>query len=825
MKRIIDLNGKWQMKNKKHSEWIEAVVPGSVYSDLLRAGQMKDPYYRDHEDSALALSMEDYEYFRHFDVDGELLACDEVVLSCKGLDTLAEIRINGQTVAHTNNMHRTYEFDVKKRLQEGSNTIHFVFSSPLKYIQQKHKEDPIWSPDHAVAGFPHLRKGHYMFGWDWGPKLPDAGIWRNIGIQGSKTAKLKDVHLTQQHEVHSETRLVTLSVNVNTICFTQQPVEVNVKVTGPEGSGFETEQWLTGINDHGLMVFPIENPQLWWPNLYGEQPLYKVEVVLDYEGDVLDRQTYRIGLRTLTVKREKDQWGESFEFEVNGISIFAQGANYIPEDNLLSRCNAERTEKLLKQCMDANYNCIRVWGGGVYPEDYFYDLCDRYGLIVWQDLMFACGIYRMTDEFAANIRHEAIDNVKRIRHHASLGLWCGNNEMEWGWEEWDIPKTPQLRTDYIKQFEVLLPQVVKEYDPQTFYWVASPSSGGSFDKPNDEHRGDVHYWEVWGRLKPFTDYRKYFFRFCSEFGFQSFPGMKTIESFTLPEDRNIFSYIMEKHQKDGSGNGKILTYLSDQFKYPKSLELLAYTSQILQAEAIKYGVEHWRRNRGRCMGSIYWQLNDCWPAASWSSIDSFGRWKALHYYARRFYAPILLSACEEGAQVKLHLTNDSLGPASGIIEWKLRDHKSSVLRSGKVKVSVESLGAKLCTSLDFSDDITGDNQRIVYLEYEFMKDGEIVSNSSLIFAKPKHFDYLDPQIDFEVTETPDRFVIKLESRHYAGFVGLELQKAECRFSDNYFHLSAGSPREIQVLKDTISESLTVEQLRTQLRITTAYDIA
>jgi len=440
--------------------------------------------------------------------------------------------------------------------------------------------------------------------------------------------------------------------------------------------------------------------------------------------------------------------------------------------------------------------------------------------------MFACAVYEMTDEFAENIRQEAIDNMKRIRHHACLGLWCGNNEMELGWAEWGFPKTAKLKTDYIKQFEILLPQVAKEVDPNTFYWPASPSSSGGFEDPNNENMGDVHYWEVWHGLKPFTDYRNYYFRFVSEFGFQSFPSLKTIETFTLPEDRNIFSYVMEKHQKNSGANGKILYYLSENFKYPKDFDSLLYASQILQGVAIKYGVEHWRRHRGRCMGAIYWQLNDCWPVASWSSIDYFGRWKALHYFAKRFFSPILLSAREEGTQVELHLSNEKMEPISGVVVWKLRDNRSQVILEGSVQIEVPSLSSILCKTLDFSDVIKDKKAlRETYLEFFFLQDSEIISSGTVLFARDKHFEYLDPGIETDIREIDDVFIIRVWSKSFARYVELDLENADCKFSDNYFDLSAYEPKEIIVKKDSLSLNMNLQVFSENLKVRSIYDIA
>lgn len=816
----LDLNGIWKMKRTDEDEWLKAKVPGSVFNDLLNAGKIEDPFYRDNEDQAKIIASCDYEYEREFYVENKILSSDMVVLCCEGLDTLAEISINNVMVANTNNMHRTYEFDVKNLLHEGKNSIRLVFYSPIKFIEEKHKENPLWGVDDAIPGYPHIRKGHYMFGWDWGPQIPDSGIWRNISLKATSHAIIEDVYVTQLHQHEN----VKLDVRVRNTRWNDDDLFIEVSVTTPKGDKIMKSVPASYYEDH--IEISIDNAELWWPNGFGQQPLYRLEVLLKKEEEVVDTKYFNIGLRTMKVRKEKDQWGESFEIEVNGKSIFAMGADYIPEDNILARCSPEKTERLIKDCVRANFNCLRVWGGGIYPEDYFFDLCDKYGLIVWQDLMYACAVYEMTDEFTENIKKEAEDNIKRIRHHACLGLWCGNNEMEWGWVEWGFPKTAKLRTDYIKQFEILLPQVAKETDPNTFYWPASPSSGGGFENPNDENMGDVHYWQVWHGLKPFTEYRKHFFRFVSEFGFQSFPSLKTLESFTLPEDRNIFSYVMEKHQKNGSANGKILFYLSENFKYPKDFDSLLYTSQLLQAEAIKYGVEHWRRNRGRCMGAIYWQLNDCWPVASWSSIDSFGRWKALHYFAKKFFAPVLLSACEEGTGAELHVTNETLEVFKGIVEWKLRDNTSRVIKEGIINVEIQPLSAIKCAELNFSDILANKNDcRKTYMEYSLVSGGDIVSQGIVLFVKPKHFEYIDPEIKADIKDNGDSFVIVLGSKAFASYVELEVEGVDCVFSDNYFSISAGEVKEVILVKKDISEQIAIDKLKEGLRIRSIFNMA
>ena len=632
------LNGTWQLSAGHRSlESVDMQIPGTVLSGLLAAGKIKDPFYRTNEDATRALFWKDYVFTRTFDVDEELLAQQHIVLVCEGLDTLAEISINGTFLAKTDNMHRTWKFQTKKLLHPGKNEIQIVFRSVLRFIEdypyEAHKKIN-YIPCGSMKGNQLLRKAHSMFGWDWGPQTIDAGIFRDIYLQGYSHARIEDIRIHQQHAKNVSVQTsITLSESVP-----GQKLCVELSEDGAD-KPLQTKLCKTNADGVAAVDFVIENPKLWWPNDYGDQPLYIVRTtLLDEDGTSLESITRRIGLRTLTISQEKDEWGNEFAFCVNGVKIFTRGGNYIPDDCLYTRITEKKLDYILESCRRAHFNCVRVWGGGYYPSDAFYDLCDEKGLIVWQDLMYACNVYDVTDAFAENCRQETYDNVRRLRHHASLGLWCGNNEIESAWDHWgDFQKeTPYLRADYIRLFEEVLPKAVQEADGETFYWHSSPSSGGCFDNPDDANRGDTHYWDVWHGQKPFTDYRKYFFRFCSEFGFQSFPCAKTVNSFTLEDDRNIFSRVMESHQKNDAANGKMLYYLSENLRYPKDLTHLLYASQVLQGMAIKYGVDHWRRNRGRCMGTLYWQINDDWPAPSWSSIDYFGRWKACITWLRNF---------------------------------------------------------------------------------------------------------------------------------------------------------------------------------------------
>lgn len=802
----MTLHDHWQMHQVGTADLLPAKVPGSVYNDLLLNGKMEDPYYRDNELKALKIMENDFEYCTAFDIPEEILSSEKILLHFDGLDTVADIYLNDIWIAYVENMHRTWEFSIKELAKASGNILKIVFHSPLKYIKEANEKDPILGSTDAMEGFPYIRKAHCMFGWDWGPRLPDAGIWRDVKLIGFSDARIDNVYITQKHEPDK----VTLDFAVEVERISQELLRrfgkdddkltgltLQVTICDPDGreTVYHHEQVLDGIC--------IDNPKLWWPNGYGAQPLYTVTVSLIKDGLAIDSWCRRIGLRTMTMHIEKDQYGESFCHEVNGVKIFAMGADYIPEDNILSRVTPQRTYDLLLQAKNAHHNCVRVWGGGNYPYDAFWDACDELGLIVWEDFMFACAVYNLTEEFEANITAEFIDNIKRIRHHASLGLWCGNNEMEMfvlerdGW----VNKHSQT-SDYVKMYEYIIPKILKKYDPNTFYWPASPSSGGAFDCPNDENRGDVHYWDVWHGNKPITEYRKFYFRYVSEFGFQSFPSLKTCETFTLPEDRNIFSYVMEKHQRNSSANGKIMNYMEQTFLYPTSFDTTLYASQLLQMEAIRYGVEHFRRNRERCMGAVVWQLNDCWPVASWASIDYCGRWKALHYGEKRFFAPILLSCAEEGIltqntnpnaepyevkkSIHLNVANETMEDITVLVKWALRDETATIIRKGEKEISVPALTSAWLDKEDMMDADLYHN----YVSYDCYKDGERISGGTVLFVAPKQFSFKNPELS--LTVEGDEIVVTASA--YARSVEIINAEDNLLLEDNYFDMNAGQKR-------------------------------
>lgn len=824
MLAIQSLLGNWTLENLTDGRTISGCVPGSVMADYLREGLIPNPHFRENEDIVKPLFENDFSYSTSFSVNTENLSSDHQIIVFEGLDTLAEVTLNGILILTSDDMHRRFEVDVKGILKQ-SNTLMVVLRSPLKFIAEAASKAEVNCPaGGCLAGNNFLRKAHCMFGWDWGPQLPDAGIWKEVRLEFYDGAKLQYVYPVQKHENGS----VYLTINAELIHEDGAAHTLVCELTDPNG------KTRTAASAGEKLFIEIDDPMIWWPNGLGDQPLYNLKTTLYINGKVQNTLNQRIGLRTVTVSTtpDPDRSGAEFAFVVNGCKFFSTGANYIPEDNILSRVTTERTYRLIRDCCRGNMNTIRVWGGGHYPTDAFYDACDEYGILVWEDLMFACNAYDFMPHFEENCVNEIIDNVKRIRHHASLALWCGNNEIEQGWEMWYPSMIPSRKywADYYIMFEYVFPKLVKQLDPATFYWHSSPSSG-DYMRPERKHLneyhanadniGDAHYYGVWLQRAPYTEYRNHLIRFCSEFAFQSLPCKKTMDTVLLPQDKNLFSAVMDKHQKNELGNGLIMHYVAKTYRNPKDFDSLTYVSQLMQANAISYAVEHWRRHRPYCMGSLFWQLNDIWPGVSWSTIDYYGRWKAMHYACKHIYAPFTVSVLDEGARMGVYIHNETRFAKVWRLELYVKNMINDSLWKTEISGSAEPFTAIEVFGKDYTDIIRG-REREVYFGYKFFDENGFVFEDVQPFTQPKNVELPEADIRAVVSETEYAFAIDLNSSVFAYKVQLELSHADAIFSDNYIPLT-GCTRRIIVQKSDLSEHLNLDEFRHQLEIRSLVD--
>ena len=792
-----NLNGSWTYKRLGGKEKGTARVPSDIYRDLLDNDQIPDPYYRDNELELKWIGENGWVYSRDFSIDKTFLENDQVILKCHGLDTLATITLNGDVLATTDNMYRTWEWNVKEMLKAGKNTISICFDSAMKYCREKGQERKL--PAWPAYDRNWIRKEQCNFDWDWGPYAVTCGIWRDIELISFDEARLEDVHILQAHAKNSVGLTVNLGVDKigNNSCSAAVTVSLNDTVVGQADTTFRGRK--------GSVEITIGNPKLWWPNNLGTQPLYEVEVRLFSKSGVwMDCCTKRIGLRTLELDRHEDEWGESFQFVVNGHPFFAKGANWIPADAIQSRMTEKEYRMLIQASAEANMNMLRVWGGGIYEEDIFYNLCDELGICVWQDFMFACATYPTFDkDYMATVKAELKDNIKRLRHHPSIALWCGNNEMEQGLVRDTWTKHAMSWKDYGKLFDKLMPQLTGKLDPQRDYWPGSPHSPkGDRQDFNNPTCGDAHLWDVWHGKKPFEWYRTCEHRFNSEFGFQSFPVPKTVYGYTEEADRNVTSWVMEHHQRSGIGNTTIMQYMLDWFRLPYGFENTLWASQILQGMAIKYACEHWRRSMPRGMGTLYWQLNDCWPVASWASIDYHGRWKALHYLAKDFFAPLLINGLEDAktGTVEVHVTNDHLKARKVKAAWRVTDVAGNLISEGGKKVNAKASADFLVKTLDLSKSIAkyGARNLLVWLELTVDGEAEPVSRNLVLFSRPKHLELLDAKIKTSVKKAGDAYKVTLTSAAPALWTWLEMTEVDAVYSTNFVHVHQGQPVEILV---------------------------
>jgi beta-mannosidase len=829
-RRALSLNAGWEFCQRTENTravqaaWHPAEVPGVVHTDLLRNKLVPDPFFRSNESTLQWIENADWEYRTTFQATPDTLKHSHIDLVFEGLDGPAEVYLNDKLVLTANNMFREWRLEVKSQLKAGANQLLVIFPSPIMKARTIAGAD-FWRQQFQTPEKSYLRKAAYEYGWDWGPRFVLSGIWRPVKLDVWDDAKISNFHV-HQLDVSSEIAHTVAETEITSAQTIPATVTVDYDYGGRKVSSSRNVDLHSGVN-HIALPIDIAHPELWYPNGYGRQAIYAFRAQLKTDGRMQDDQTVRTGLRSIVLRREIDQWGRSFELVVNGIPIFAKGADVIPFDSFPTRVTTAQYRRILESARAANMNMIRHWGGGYYETDEFYALCDELGIMIWQDFMFGNEWQPGTYDFKQNVTQEAEYQIKRLRDHPSIVLFCGNNETEASWD-WHRDITSKLSVeaarrmwqDYLTIFSGVLASAVERLAPETPYWPSSPSADYE-DISENYQSGDMHNWSVWHGMLPFRDYEKSIPRFMTEYGFQSFPEMRTVETFTLPEDRTgILAPVMLAHQKNTSGNAKINDYMLRDYPEPKDFASFLYASQVLQAEGIKIGTEHLRRNRPRTMGAIYWQLNDCWPVASWSSIDYYGRWKALQYYARRFYNDLLVSPHPESGGLAVYVVSDKTTPVAGELRLRVMTFDGNVLIEKKQNVQVAALSSESYLQLPIEESLVakGIDPTKVAVATDFTLAGNVVS-SNLIYLAPTVEIHLPPApLKTELTKSGDSYRLRVSSPVLARSVYVSFGEVDADVSDNYFDLLPGQAVEI-----AINSAASEDALRSGLKVISLVD--
>ena len=795
----IELKGGWEFRRVSKGPWRTATVPGCVHTDLLDRGLIPDPFYGDNERALQWIENEDWEYRTTFDLDADFLSRERIELDFEGLDTYADVFLNDSLVMRTDNMFREWKASCKGILRGKGNELRVYFHSPVEAVRAH------WNAlGRELPGGPRVltRKAAYQYGWDWAPRYVTSGIWRPVRLVAWGGARIRDLRIVQG-TVSAER--ADLSAVFETESTSRQSVIISIYVGSENFESFCVDL-VPGLNTVPL-DFSIPEPELWWTNGLGEPHLYDLLGEMRAGGTLLDWVALRFGVRTIELVREKDEAGTSFYFRLNGIPVFMKGANYVPPDSFLPRVGPDRYEYLVSSAADAGMNMLRVWGGGVYEDDAFYTMCDEYGILVWQDFMFACAMYPGDSTFLENVREEAIENVKRLRNHPSIALWCGNNEIDEGWHHWGWQRqygysaadSAKVWGNYVRLFHELLPAIVEDYDPGAPYWPSSPSYGRADTCSLTE--GDSHDWGVWHDGEPFEAYAKKVPQFMSEFGFQSFPSLEAIERFTRRDERRIDSPMVLAHQKNERGNEIIRTYMERYYRPPRDFESFVYVSQLLQADGVKIGIEAHRRAKPYCMGSLFWQLDDCWPAVSWSSIDGYGNPKALYYYARRAFADVLVSPAIEGDTVRVFVVSDRQAPVVGPVVLRLLDFRGKVIWESRHQVRIRENSSTCVFKAGTAEMLQDNPASSVVLSAEVYEGGERLSGNLLYFVPPKGLEL--PPVQASSPGEPAPVAITAASEAVDGYsvtlcagalvkgICLSVEGHEGYFDDNYFDMLPG----------------------------------
>ena len=796
------LSADWHFKKLNDTLWYSAKVPGTVHTDLFDNNLIPNPFYADNEKKLQWIENEDWEYKTSFTADENLLLNKHIELVFQGLDTYASVFLNQTLILKADNMFRTWRIDVKKYLKKGKNSLRIVFYSPMKLNIPKVDSLPYHLPagndrhEKKVSVF--TRKAPYHFGWDWGPRFVTFGIWRPIMIEAWDIGKITDFQIFRQN-VSKKSAILKAEI-------TYQSTENNHYTLKLYNGNELIKKRNLDVREGKNFIsqtFEIKNPELWWTNGLGKAHLYDFTIKIEQNGKLIDEKTLRYGIRTLEVVQKPDSLGKSFYFKLNGVPVFMKGANYIPQDNFLPRVDSGRYRKLISSVKAVGMNMLRVWGGGIYENDIFYDLCDENGILIWQDFMFACSMYPGDSAFLNNVKHEAEDNIRRLRNHPSIALWCGNNEMQIAWERWGYMRafgyskqdSAKIYEDYLKLFDKLLPSVINGLDSGRFYWQSSPNSAPGGWK-EEARSGDIHYWGVWWGKKPFSAYIKYTGRFVSEYGFQSLPAMATLKSFAPDSSLYLVSPILKAHNKHPIGFETIDEYMRRDYRVPADFNNYVFVSQLLQAEGMKTAIEAHRRAMPYCMGTLYWQLNDCWPVASWSSIDYYGRWKAFHYYLKKLYAPVLVSPVYENDRLSVYLISDLLQDKNVKVTISLMDFYGAILWQKEIDAKMKADASQNVFTENIAGILKKYDKNKIFLQVSVSENDKTLSNNNLFFAKIKDLVLPHAQIITNTLQEGNRFEIRMVSDVFVKNVFIDYPDDQGCFSDNYFDLLPGEVKTV-----------------------------
>lgn len=821
----LTINSGWKYSKAKSGKWSNAVVPGCIHTDLLADNVIKDPFYRLNEKDQQWIGETDWEYKTVFIVTDKNLRDQKIDLIFEGLDTYADVYLNNEKILSADNMFRTWSVDVKSKLKKGQNELRVYFHNVFKVNRPKYD-----SAEFRLQAFPnndqadvklnlYSRKAGFHYGWDWGPRLVTAGIWKPITLRSWSQSKIDDVYYRQVN-VSAQKAEISAEFEVSSTSETTAQMAISHEGT----LLMKKEIKLNPGKNKVVLPFTIENPKLWWTNGLGEQPLYTFETTLKSKSGATANFSKRIGIRSLEIIRTSDKFGKSLYVKLNGVPVFMKGASYIPQDNFQNRVTKDRYEHILGSAKAANMNMIRVWGGGIYEEDTFYKLCDEKGLLVWQDIMFACGMYPADEKFLENVTNEVIDNVKRLRNHPSIALYCGNNENEISWHSWgwkdlykeDVQK--RYESNLKKLFYGTVPNAISKADPDRYYHPSSPIAGIGNDRPKED--GDTHYWGVWHGKEPFENFDQNVSRFVSEYGFQSYPEFSSIKKFSIAEDWRLDSDVMHSHQRSMAdegrdkdyGNRLINTYLESNFNTPKDFEYYLYTVQALQAKGVKMAIESHRKKRADnyCMGTMYWQINDCWPVASWSSIDYYGKWKALHYIVKKAYEQVIITHEEKNGKLGVYVVSDKLVPLDGSqLSIQVLDFFGNKVWSKDTTVEVAPNTSQEYISIDIQRLLGGRDRKSVYVKTILKDKNQVTIENRYFFEKERNIEFPPAKISYTSRKTSEGYELVFNSKTFAKYVMISSEQ-DLVMSDNYFDLDAGESKSIMIKTKSSIENMAVK---------------